>query len=67
MEPYGSPYLGLDVARFWNEMERCFGPVLACPDPDRDLRPDEALIPTITLDPAPAAWPDLADFEGEDD
>ncbi len=67
MEPYGSPHLGLDSARFWGEMERCFAPVLACPDPDRDLRPDEALIPTIALDPPPASWPDPADFADDED
>ena len=67
MEPYGSPYLGLNTAHFWQQMERCFAPVLACPDPDRDLRPDEALIPVITLDPPPARWPDLADFEADED
>jgi predicted metal-dependent hydrolase len=67
MEPYGSPYLGLDAARFWEQMARCFAPVLAYPDPDRDLRPDEALMPVITLDPPPARWPDPADFIREDD
>ncbi len=62
MEPYGSPTLGLDTAAFWAQMERCFAPVLACPDPNRDLRPDPALIPTIALDPAPAHWPDPREF-----
>ncbi len=63
MVAYGSPYLGLDNDRFWQQMERCFAPVLASPDPDRDLRPDEALMPVITLDPPPARWPDLAERE----
>jgi hypothetical protein len=63
MEPYGSPYLGLDVAAFWQEMEGCFAPVLASADPDRDLRPDPGLIPVIRLDPPPEQWPDLAQFE----
>ena len=62
MEPYGSPYLGLDSADFWARMERCFAPVLACPDPDRDLRPDPALVPTIVLDPPPPCWPDPEEF-----
>jgi hypothetical protein len=59
MAPYGSPYLGLDTARFWRDMERCFRDVLAVDDLRRDLRPAEELIPVITLDPPPSAWPDL--------
>jgi hypothetical protein len=62
MEPYRSPYLGLDSADFWARMERCFAAVLACPDPDRDLRPDPALIPTITLDPPPQCWPAVEEY-----
>src|SRR5262249_58035523 len=54
MAPFPSPYLGLDAAGFWEQMERCFAPVLAAADPDRTLRPDPALIPVITLDPPPA-------------
>ena len=67
MGPYGSPYLGLDSAAFWARMERCFAPVLACPDPNRDLRPDEALIPTIALDPPPAQSPDPREFLRQDE
>jgi len=67
MEPYGSPYLGLDAAGFWTQMERCFAPVLTCADPDRDLRPDEQLMPTITLGPPPKQWPDPADFLREEE
>jgi hypothetical protein len=66
MEPYGSQYLGLDAAGFWVQMERCFAPVLACPDPDRDLRPDRALIPTIALSPAPPRWPDPEEYLREE-
>ncbi len=66
MAPFGSPYLGLDTTRFWRQMERCFAEVLAGDDPDRNLRPDEARIPVITLNPAPSAWPDLAEYEDED-
>src|SRR5438128_5421786 len=53
MVVYPSPYLGLDIPAFWQRMERCFAEVLAGSDPDRSLRPDEALLPTITLDPPP--------------
>jgi predicted metal-dependent hydrolase len=62
MERFGSSYLGLDVAAFWQHMERCFAAVLATPDPDRRVELDETLIPTITLVPAPPIWPDPADF-----
>jgi predicted metal-dependent hydrolase len=62
MQRFGSPYLGLDVAAFWRQMERCFAEVLAVPDPDRRVQLDEALIPEIALDPAPPTWPDPADF-----
>lgn len=61
MEPCGSPFLGLDVAEFWRQMERCFGRLLAGPAPDRALRPDPALLPVLRLDPEPAVWPDPAD------
>ena len=67
MAPYGSPFLGLDTARFWSEMERCFHDVLTVDDPRRDLRPAEELMPVITLDPSPAAWPDLESLEQEGD
>lgn len=63
MEGYPSPYLGFDVRKFWEQMARCFAPVLAEKDLlRRDLRPDESLIPTITLDPEPAEWPDPEQF-----
>ena len=55
MEPYGSPHLGLDVASFWQQMERCFAAILAQDEPNRSIRPDAALIPVITLDPPPAS------------
>src|SRR5437660_6385851 len=45
LEPYGDRYLGLDLSTFRTQMERCFAEVLASPDPDRLLRPDDELIP----------------------
>jgi uncharacterized protein len=66
MEPYRGVYLGLDTAGFWQQMDRCFAPLLAAPEPPRDAGLDEGLIPTITLDPAPDAWPDPADFLHDD-
>ena len=63
IEPLGSPYWGVDTARFWEEMGRCFAEVLPGPkEPDRALRPRDELIPVITLAPAPESWPDPADF-----
>jgi predicted metal-dependent hydrolase len=62
MDKYESPYLGLDTAGFWQQMERCFAEVLASPDPDRNLRPAEELYPRIELAPPPSSWPDLSDF-----
>jgi predicted metal-dependent hydrolase len=67
MQRFGSNYQGLDVEAFWRQMERCFAEVLAAADPDRRVQLDEAQIPTITLDPAPPSWPDLADFEAAED
>jgi hypothetical protein len=66
MEPFGSPFLGLDTAKFWEEMDRCFQPVLSDPNPDRDVRPNPALIPRIALDPQPEAWPNPDEFVQED-
>ena len=67
MEAYPSPYLGLDRTAFWQQLEQCFAPVFADPNPDRYLRPDESLIPVITLDPPPAQWPNPEDFDLDDD
>jgi hypothetical protein len=67
MTPVGSPFWGLDVVRFWQQMEECFRPVLGPEAPDRATRPDPALLPTITLDPAPTEWPDPDTFIHDED
>ncbi len=67
MMKYPSPYLGLDIAAFWQQMDRCFAELLAEPDPNRLLEPEEALLPVITLDPPPETWPDPVEFLGEED
>jgi predicted metal-dependent hydrolase len=69
MERCGSPFLGLDSVRFWQEMERCFTPLLAAEDPDRHaIELDVSAVPAIELDPPPEAWPDPAEFlEAEED
>jgi predicted metal-dependent hydrolase len=63
MERFPSPYLGLDKIAFWQQMALCFASLLADPDPKRHLRPDETLIPMISLDPPPESWPDPQEFE----
>lgn len=67
MEPYLPQFLGLDVNDFWRQMEGCFAPLLQSASPDRTLRPDDTLLPTIGLDPLPANWPDPAEYVSEDD
>src|SRR5713101_6828103 len=63
MEPLDEVFFGLDKQVFWQRMEQCFRELHAMPDAEKQARLDEALIPTLTLDPAPVAWPDLAAFE----
>jgi len=67
MEPLDEVYLGLDKQAFWNGMARCFQELHATPEPDRKVWLDEALIPTITLEPPPESWPDVAALAGEDE
>ena len=67
MLPCGSPFWGLDSDAFWSRMERCFGPLLETKTPDRSLRPDPQLLPTIALDPPPAVWPDPSEFVHDDE
>jgi predicted metal-dependent hydrolase len=66
MEPTGERFLGLDKAEFWRQMEHCFKELLEVDEPDRGLRPDEARIPVLTLDPPPDAWPDPEAFRPAD-
>jgi predicted metal-dependent hydrolase len=67
MAPCGSPFLGLDVGAFWLQMEACFRPLLTDTPPDRGLRPDDALLPRITLDPEPEQWPDPEELVHEEE
>ena len=62
MQPCGSPFWGLDTNTFWEQMNRCFQPLLTVAEPDRSLRPDPTLLPVITLNPPPAVWPDPSAF-----
>ncbi len=67
MKACGSPFLGLDVADFWRQMELCFACLLNAPTPDRSLRPNPNLIPTVRLDPEPEEWPDPSAFAHDDE
>jgi hypothetical protein len=65
MARYGSPFLGLDQAAFWTQMDRCFAPVVAAGDEPHGIVIDEETIPEIALDPPPAAWPDPEPYMDE--
>jgi hypothetical protein len=67
MQPYPSPHHGLEVTALWERMRECFSPLLDVDPPPAVARPDEALIPTLRLDPEPEAWPDLADFDDDEE
>lgn len=60
MERYGSPFLGLDQAAFWGQMEKCFAELLATAEPVRGTAICEELIPVIDLDPPPPEWPEVS-------
>jgi predicted metal-dependent hydrolase len=67
MDQYASPYLGLDAISFWEQMNRCFAPLLAEGGLKNDSPLDEALIPLIALDPAPDSWPSTDEFHMDDE
>jgi hypothetical protein len=66
MAAYPSPHLSLDVRRFWRDMESCLADVLAEPEPAEGIVLREEMRPQITLDPAPAQWPDPDAFLDDD-
>jgi uncharacterized protein len=66
MSRFGPHHLGLDSAAFWRQMEACFAELLRQPEPAQRIEPNEDLIPTITLEPPPASWPDPAEFLHEE-
>jgi uncharacterized protein len=67
MNRFGSPFLGLDNNAFWDQMAACFAELLAAPEADRRLEPNEELLPTLTLSPSPTEWPDPRAFLEEDE
>jgi hypothetical protein len=66
MRPCPSPFLGLDTADFWVQMERCFAPLLLTPSVPSPTMNAE-LLPQIHLDPPPETWPDLAEDRQQED
>jgi hypothetical protein len=62
MKACGSPFLGLDVKGFWQQMEQCFRPVLESANPDPSVRPAAETFPVLTLEPAPEQWPNPDEF-----
>ncbi|OAI45327.1 hypothetical protein AYO44_02680 [Planctomycetaceae bacterium SCGC AG-212-F19] len=66
MEPYGTAYLGMDVAGFWQQMAVCFARLLDTQAADRSVELDLASVPAIALDPLPARWPDPEAFLDEE-
>ena len=68
LTPLEMPYLGLDRAAFWQQMQCCFAAALAAPEALPRAELDETLVPRIALDPPPTHWPDPADYlEAEED
>lgn len=69
-EGYMRPFLpvsqGLDVEQFWEQMRKCCAEIVSGPEPPANARPREELLPTIRLDPEPAAWPDPRAYVQED-
>jgi len=62
MSVYPSGTLGLEVGRFWQEMERVLADVLKEVPPPDGARLDEGLVPTIRIEPAPTEWPEPERF-----
>lgn len=69
MGKYPNPYLGLDREVFWRDMTECFVEVFREGQDmmRRDLHPEPEKIPTITIDPPPASWPDPKEFLHDDE
>jgi predicted metal-dependent hydrolase len=66
MRPCLPRFLGLDVAEFWQQMERCYQPILGENALGQNIGPRDEDLPVLRLDPPPQAWPDAADFPSED-
>ncbi len=58
LAPCGERFLGVDLARFRVELERCFHEVLAPEGPPAGTTLDESLVPLLELQPPPESWPE---------
>lgn len=66
-EPYFPTYLGMDVAALWTSMDRCFAALVHGTPAKARVELDDSLMPSITLDPAPMAWPVPEDLLPDED
>jgi predicted metal-dependent hydrolase len=53
LEPFRPRHLGLDLEKFYRELEACFGEVLTTQEEFPRIEIDPELIPEIHLDPPP--------------
>lgn len=60
-----SPFLGLDLADFWRQMEDCFRELLQSPAvPGIEIDPER--LPEMRLDPEPVSWPELPEVSEDE-
>jgi predicted metal-dependent hydrolase len=62
MSAYPNGFLGLDVGKFWQQMERAVADVLGESPPAASARLDHSSLPAIEINPPPAQWPELENF-----
>jgi predicted metal-dependent hydrolase len=62
MKTAGALYLGLDVTRFWQQMEVCCAGLLQPDGVDSTVELEQDSIPTLELNPPPSTWPDPDTF-----
>lgn len=54
-------FQGLDLDAFLGSLERLFEPALQA-EPNETVWLDQSLVPPVTLEPAPQAWPAIPDL-----
>lgn len=65
-QPYLPTYLGMDVAGFWRRMDECFAGMAPGTTVEK-VELNDALMPSIQLDPPPMAWPVPEDLLPDED
>jgi predicted metal-dependent hydrolase len=58
MRELTSPYLGLDLPKFWQDMETCYRELLQHDPTKPPPTPQDDLLPVISIDPPPDQWPE---------